>query len=637
MLRAICCLQNHPVFSCLVLLLVLGFPPALPPAFAQDKLPRPLVSGLKNPESVAVWNGKIYVSTIGEFDKPGDGAILEVRDGKVVPFAAGLDDPKGIVGFQQWLFVADRQRVWRINGQGKAEVYAAAEAFPIPPRFLNDIDVDETGVLYVSDSGNLKGKNGAIFRIDLKKKVTLVTDDRRTPALKIPNGVVMDGMSFLLLLDFESGELHRIRISDGQATRLADGFGGGDGLVWDKFGRLFVSDYKNGKVYGIARPGDKPVLIASGFQAAADICLDPTGKFVLVPDMKAGTLTAIPAVIPGAEVDETPLPLETALAFPELKWTGWDPEPASGKVIPFRPVLLTHAGDGSNRVFVATQQGTIHVFANDQKVKQSAVFLDLRDRVAYNDNTNEEGFLGLAFHPHFKQTGEFFVFYTVKTPKLTNVVSRFRLRKDDPTRADPASEEELLRFTRPFWNHDGGTICFGPDGYLYITHGDGGSANDPFDNGQNLNSVLGKVLRIDVDRKDAGKKYAIPRDNPFVGRPRRSPGNLGLRSAQHLAHGLRSQDRRAVGGRRGPEPLRGNRPDREGRQLRLEPPRGVASLWQQGSGAEPRDDRSDLGIPSRPRQVDHRRQRLPRFAPAGAGGTVRLRRLRHRQALGFAP
>src|SRR5262249_39067191 len=160
-----------------------------------------------------------------------------------------------------------------------------------------------------------------------------------------------------------------------------------------------------------------------------------------------------------------------------------------------------------NRVFVPTQHGVIHVFPNDQKAKETKIFLDIQDRVFYSDNQNEEGFLGLAFHPKFKENGEFFVFYTVKTPKLTNVVSRFRVKKDNPNEADPASEEELLRQTWPFWNHDGGTICFGPDGYLYITFGDGGDANDPFDNGQNLKVFFGKVLRIDVDHKDPGKKY----------------------------------------------------------------------------------------------------------------------------------
>src|SRR5262249_61587603 len=118
----------------------------------------------------------------------------------------------------------------------------------------------------------------------------------------------------------------------------------------------------------------------------------------------------------------------------------------------------------------------------------------------------------------YKTNGEFFVFYTDKKAKPTNVVSRFKVSKDDPNRADPDSEEELLRIQKPFWNHDGGTLCFGPDGYLYITHGDGGSGNDPHENGQNLKTLLGKVLRIDVDKKDPDKKYAIPKDNPFVNR-----------------------------------------------------------------------------------------------------------------------
>jgi len=260
------------------------------------------------------------------------------------------------------------------------------------------------------------------------------------------------------------------------------------------------------------------MLLAEGFQAPADLCLDRAGKNILVPDTKAGTVTAIPVGVPGAPVDETPLALETDVAFPDLEWTDWQLTSPAGQPRPVRPLILTHAGDGSNRNFVTLQQGMIHVFPNDQKATKTKVFLDIQSKVRYADNMNEEGLLGLTFHPDYKRNGEFFVFYTDRNARLTNVLSRFRVSKDDPDRADPASEEMLLRIQKPDWNHDGGTIVFGPDGYLYFTCGDGGGANDPQGNGQNLNTLLGKVHRIDVNRKEDGKNYAIPKDNPFIGR-----------------------------------------------------------------------------------------------------------------------
>ncbi len=200
-------------------------------------------------------------------------------------------------------------------------------------------------------------------------------------------------------------------------------------------------------------------------------------------------------------------------------------EPTFQNLKVIRPIIVTHAGDGSDRVFVASQLGKVHVFPNNPPLHNSAgdrseIFLDISKRVVYKDQENEEGFLGMAFHPKYKQNGEFFVYYNSTDKPHTCILSRFRVSKDNPNRADPAFEEEILRIPQPFWNHNGGTICFGPDGYLYVGLGDGGDANDPFGNGQNLETLLGDILRIDIDRQDAGLKYAIPKDNPFVGRPK---------------------------------------------------------------------------------------------------------------------
>ncbi|PQO44794.1 PQQ-dependent sugar dehydrogenase [Blastopirellula marina] len=180
-----------------------------------------------------------------------------------------------------------------------------------------------------------------------------------------------------------------------------------------------------------------------------------------------------------------------------------------------RPVAITNAGDGSGRIFFAEQQGVILAVPNDPEVLEPEVFLDIENDVRFKSNMNEEGLLGLAFHPKFKENGEFFLYYTIKDG-LVSHVSRFKTMKDDPTKGDPESEEILLTIEQPFWNHNGGSIEFGPDGYLYIGLGDGGAANDPHGNGQNLGTWLGSILRIDVDHKDEGKNYAIPKDNPFV-------------------------------------------------------------------------------------------------------------------------
>lgn len=240
-----------------------------------------------------------------------------------------------------------------------------------------------------------------------------------------------------------------------------------------------------------------------------------TATFLAVLVLSAG--------LAAAEVDTSPMPIESVRAFPNLTFE--------------RPLLLTHAGDGSDRVFVASQLGQIHVFPNDQEVSTASAYLDIRDRVMYKDAENEEGLLGLAFHPEYAKNGQFFVYYTTREKPHLSVISRFRVSADDPNRADPQSEEVIMRIQQPFWNHNGGTIVFGPDGYLYIGLGDGGLRDDMFGNGQNLSTLLASILRIDVDHRDGDRPYAIPSDNPFRG----AKASNGKDACEEIwAYGLRN-------------------------------------------------------------------------------------------------
>ena len=171
------------------------------------------------------------------------------------------------------------------------------------------------------------------------------------------------------------------------------------------------------------------------------------------------------------------------------------------------PTFVTVAPGDNNRLFVLEQAGIIRIVRGGQV--QSQPFLDLRTRVG--SAASEQGLLGLAFHPQYAQNGFFFVHYTNRGGDVQ--ISRFQVT-GDPQLADPNSEALLLNIPQPFPNHNGGMLAFGPkDGYLYIGVGDGGSANDPQDNAQRLDTLLGKILRIDVDGL---APYAIPPTNPFV-------------------------------------------------------------------------------------------------------------------------
>ena len=204
---------------------------------------------------------------------------------------------------------------------------------------------------------------------------------------------------------------------------------------------------------------------------------------------------------PSTIISVNPETIPDATTFPDPEGYTWRTV-ASGLQ---RPVDIQHAGDGSGRLFILEKVGRIRILQDQQLLP--VPFLDISDRVG--STGNEQGLLGLAFHPEYTENGRFFLNYTDRDGNT--VLARYQ-RTAASVSADPSSELIVLRVDQPFPNHNGGGLAFGPDGYLYAGLGDGGSAGDPFDNGQNPASLLGAILRLDVDSVEP---YAVPADNPF--------------------------------------------------------------------------------------------------------------------------
>jgi glucose/arabinose dehydrogenase len=213
---------------------------------------------------------------------------------------------------------------------------------------------------------------------------------------------------------------------------------------------------------------------------------------------KAGSGTEIPQIL---STPNLPTSKPNPVQFPDPSVYEWRLT-VSGLT---SPIGLVNAGDGSGRLFVVEQSGLIRVIRDGELLPEP--FLDIRDRVSC---CSERGLLGLAFHPDYDQNGLFFVNYTDLNGDTA--ISRFQV-SNNPELADQASEVQLLGVAQPFPNHNGGGLAFGPDGYLYIGLGDGGSGGDPLGNAQNTQNLLGKLLRLDVDQGDL---YAVPNDNPYA-------------------------------------------------------------------------------------------------------------------------
>jgi glucose/arabinose dehydrogenase len=210
-----------------------------------------------------------------------------------------------------------------------------------------------------------------------------------------------------------------------------------------------------------------------------------------------------------------PTPVVTPVVTPAPTPPGWDPNHVTVQfstvaTVPGRPLAVTNAGDGSGRIFVAEQGGGIYIVQGGALI--STPFLDISGLVS---GGSEQGLLGLAFHPDYPADNRVFVDYT--NTSGTTIVSSFTVDPASPDIVNAGSEVPIITIAQPYANHNGGTIQFGPDGYLYIALGDGGSGGDPQNNGQSRNTLLGKILRIDVDHTSGGRNYAIPGSNPFAG------------------------------------------------------------------------------------------------------------------------
>ncbi len=294
-------------------------------ASAAAEPPKVLATGLDDPRLVALGPGSKILVTVGPSQNQGYGAVMLIEQGKAVPFATGLDQPFGLAAHQRWMFVVDKGGVWQIDAKGQKKELAPISAFPTTPHQLVGIAIDpESGTIYVCDHGDKNEKaTGAIYRISPQRKVSLVASAKDLPQISGPSRLLLDGQSHLLIASSQTDELHRLNLSNASVEKVAGGFGRITGLAWDRNGRLFVQDTSNRRISAIARPGADPTTlfeIVKREGILGGLALDASGENLLAIRISVddSSLLSIPISIPGWEVDDTPMPLQSAVAFPDL-------------------------------------------------------------------------------------------------------------------------------------------------------------------------------------------------------------------------------------------------------------------------------------------------------------------------------
>ncbi len=253
----------------------------------------------------------------------------------------------------------------------------------------------------------------------------------------------------------------------------------------------------------VTAPSNAPATVAAATRpaAATGAPAAPTATAAIGTPSAAATQTEPAATIPNTAAAS--IPTDTVTAFPDPAAYTWAPFTSGLQ----KPLGMADPQDGSGRLFFLEQPGMIRIYQNGQLL--STPFLDIRSQVG--SRGTEQGLLGIALHPDYKQNGYFYVNYT--NTSGNTVIARYSVSANDPNQADPNSEKILLQVDQPYANHNGGSLVFGPDGFLYMGLGDGGSGGDPHGNAQNVNVLLGKLLRVDVNQ---GDPYAIPPSNPFA-------------------------------------------------------------------------------------------------------------------------